>query len=272
MISLLVEILCGQKSIQTQRTSYIPQALPPYNPYGGYHVAHMSMEVPAPVTAPSSYAPVQVLELKKRKKGVVLWWVIDLLLQMLEEDLVELSSVCSMDQMLVPFDFSPAFTFAMLKDRIIVEWPKENNNQSPKVTSKAAIIDNEAKESPKKLIEKLSAALVNVTAKEDLVKQHAKVAEEAVDVGSNVQNTDQVENTNEQTPNEQDVGSNVQNADQDSPNDHDVGAAEQSADPDGDTDEQVSDEQDLGAAEQNANQHEDINEQNHDQDGGTRMN
>ncbi|KAF3645852.1 hypothetical protein FXO38_19469 [Capsicum annuum] len=165
----------------------------------------------------------------------------------------------------------------------------ENNNQSPKVTSKAAIIDNEAKKSPKKLIEKLSAALINITAKEDLVKQHAKVAEEAVDVGSNVQTTDQVRNTNEQTPNEQDVGSNVQNADQD------VGVAEQSADPDGDTDEQVpneqdvgateknvdqygdvneqvSDEQDLGAAEQNANQHEDINEQNHDQDGGTPMN
>ncbi|KAM3308716.1 filament-like plant protein [Capsicum chacoense] len=56
----------------------------------------------------------------------------------------------------------------------------ENDNQSPEVTSKAATIDNEVKESPKKLIEKLSAALVNVSAKEDLVKQHAKVAEEAV--------------------------------------------------------------------------------------------
>ncbi|PHT76493.1 hypothetical protein T459_20015 [Capsicum annuum] len=172
----------------------------------------------------------------------------------------------------------------------------ENDNQSPEVTSKAVTIDNEAKESPKKLTEKLSAALVNVTAKEDLVKQHAKVAEEAViDVGSNVQNADQDRNTNEQTPNEQDVGSNVQNADQDSLDDHDVGVVEKSADPDGDTDEQVpneqdvatteqnadqygnaneqvSDEQDLGAAEQNAKQHEDINEQNHDQDGGTQIN
>ncbi|KAF3669095.1 Elongation factor 1-delta, partial [Capsicum annuum] len=58
------------------------------------------------------------------------------------------------------------------------EAPK-NDNQSPEVTSKAATINNEAKESPKKLIEKLSAALVNVSAKEDLVKQHAEVAEEA---------------------------------------------------------------------------------------------
>ncbi|KAF3659187.1 hypothetical protein T459_25084 [Capsicum annuum] len=59
------------------------------------------------------------------------------------------------------------------------ETPK-NDNQSPEVTSKAATIDNEAKESTKKLIEKLLVALINVSAKEDLVKQHAKVAEEAV--------------------------------------------------------------------------------------------
>ncbi|KAF3650620.1 hypothetical protein FXO38_17060 [Capsicum annuum] len=158
------------------------------------------------------------------------------------------------------------------------ETPK-NVNQSPEVTSKAATIDDKAKESPKKLIEKLSAALVNVSAKEDLVKQHAKVAEEVVADG----------NTNEQTPNEQDVGSNVQNADQDVgvaeqsvaeqsanldgdtneqvPNEQDMGATEQNVDQYGDTNKQVSDEQDLGAAEQNANQHEDINEQNHDQDG-----
>ncbi|OIT02389.1 PREDICTED: filament-like plant protein isoform X2 [Nicotiana attenuata] len=56
----------------------------------------------------------------------------------------------------------------------------DHDNQSPEVTSKAATIDHEAKESPRKLIEKLSAALVNVSAKEDLVKQHVKVAEEAV--------------------------------------------------------------------------------------------
>nr|XP_033516760.1 filament-like plant protein isoform X5 [Nicotiana tomentosiformis] len=56
----------------------------------------------------------------------------------------------------------------------------DHDNQSPEVTSKAATIDHEAKESPRKLIEKLSAALVNVSAKEDLVKQHVKIAEEAV--------------------------------------------------------------------------------------------
>ncbi|WMV22565.1 hypothetical protein MTR67_015950 [Solanum verrucosum] len=38
---------------------YITQAPPPYNPYGGYPVAHMPMAAPAPVPAPSSYAPVQ---------------------------------------------------------------------------------------------------------------------------------------------------------------------------------------------------------------------
>ncbi|PHU04476.1 hypothetical protein BC332_25298 [Capsicum chinense] len=135
------------------------------------------------------------------------------------------------------------------------ETPK-NDNQSPEVTSKAANIDNEAKESTKKLIEKLPVALVNVSAKEDLVKKHAKVAKEAVaDVDAAEQNANQDGTVNEQ-----------------SPNDHDVGVAEQSADPDGDTHEQITDEQDLGAAEQNANQHGDINEQNYDQDGGTPMN
>ncbi|KAI3464520.1 hypothetical protein Pfo_021183 [Paulownia fortunei] len=60
---------------------------------------------------------------------------------------------------------------------------KESPNgstQSPEVTSKASITDDEVKESVKSLTEKLSAALVNVSAKEDLVKQHAKVAEEAI--------------------------------------------------------------------------------------------
>ncbi|KAK6115586.1 hypothetical protein DH2020_007855 [Rehmannia glutinosa] len=52
--------------------------------------------------------------------------------------------------------------------------------QSPEVTSKATLTDDEVKEAVKSLTEKLSAALVNVSAKEDLVKQHAKVAEEAV--------------------------------------------------------------------------------------------
>ncbi|CAI9754376.1 unnamed protein product [Fraxinus pennsylvanica] len=54
------------------------------------------------------------------------------------------------------------------------------NTQSPEVTSKAAIVDDEVEKNVKNLTEKLSAALVNVSAKEDLVKQHAKVAEEAV--------------------------------------------------------------------------------------------
>ena len=59
---------------------------------------------------------------------------------------------------------------------------------SPEVTSKSA--PNDDVNSPKMskeevtdvkiLTEKLGAALLNIGAKEDLVKQHAKVAEEAV--------------------------------------------------------------------------------------------
>ncbi|XAR73159.1 hypothetical protein NMG60_11007031 [Bertholletia excelsa] len=54
------------------------------------------------------------------------------------------------------------------------------NHQSPEVTSKAAPSDEELNDSVKSLTEKLSAALLNIRAKEDLVKQNAKVAEEAV--------------------------------------------------------------------------------------------
>ncbi len=65
-----------------------------------------------------------------------------------------------------------------------------HNTQSPEVTSKSVpsaedVNDCSSKkedvnDSVKSLMDKLSAALVNVSAKEDLVKQHAKVAEEAV--------------------------------------------------------------------------------------------
>ncbi|KAB1210477.1 Filament-like plant protein 3 [Morella rubra] len=54
------------------------------------------------------------------------------------------------------------------------------STQSPEVTSKAATHDEDFDDSVKTLTEKLSAALLNISAKEDLVKQHAKVAEEAV--------------------------------------------------------------------------------------------
>lgn len=40
--------------------------------------------------------------------------------------------------------------------------------------------ENEVQETVKSLTEKLSAALLSISAKEDLVKQHSKVAEEAV--------------------------------------------------------------------------------------------
>ncbi|KAK4776261.1 hypothetical protein SAY86_004949 [Trapa natans] len=55
-----------------------------------------------------------------------------------------------------------------------------HSNQSPEVTSKVMFHTDEANEIVKSLTEKLSAALVNVSAKEELVKQHAKVTEEAV--------------------------------------------------------------------------------------------
>ncbi|XP_075081034.1 filament-like plant protein 3 isoform X2 [Nicotiana tabacum] len=57
---------------------------------------------------------------------------------------------------------------------------QNHNTQSPEVTSKTAPSDEELSETVKTLSAKLSEALVNVREKEDLVKQHAKVAEEAV--------------------------------------------------------------------------------------------
>ncbi|XP_010909893.3 uncharacterized protein, partial [Elaeis guineensis] len=50
--------------------------------------------------------------------------------------------------------------------------------QSPEVSSKNDV--TEVNETVKSLTEKLSAAFLNISAKEDLVKQHAKVAEEAI--------------------------------------------------------------------------------------------
>ncbi|KAI3523941.1 hypothetical protein L1887_02465 [Cichorium endivia] len=52
---------------------------------------------------------------------------------------------------------------------------------SPDVTSKAEPPPEELEGGIKTLSEKLSAALVNISIKEDLVKQHSKVAEEAVE-------------------------------------------------------------------------------------------
>lgn len=54
-----------------------------------------------------------------------------------------------------------------------------HNKHSPEITSKS-VPNEEPTENIKTLTEKLSAALLNINAKEELVKQHAKVAEEAV--------------------------------------------------------------------------------------------
>ncbi|KAF8018657.1 hypothetical protein BT93_H3527 [Corymbia citriodora subsp. variegata] len=55
-----------------------------------------------------------------------------------------------------------------------------HSSQSQEVTSKVAVADEEVGEGVRTLSDKLSAALQNISAKEELVKQHAKVAEEAV--------------------------------------------------------------------------------------------
>ncbi|OWM90144.1 hypothetical protein CDL15_Pgr006465 [Punica granatum] len=54
------------------------------------------------------------------------------------------------------------------------------STQSPEVTSKPMVHVDDASEVVQSLTAKLLAALVNVSAKEELVKQHARVAEEAV--------------------------------------------------------------------------------------------
>ncbi len=67
----------------------------------------------------------------------------------------------------------------MLKQEALNASPN-HSSQSPEVTSKPAVSGKEINDNLKVLTEKLSAALANVSAKEDMVKQHAKVAEEAV--------------------------------------------------------------------------------------------
>lgn len=53
-----------------------------------------------------------------------------------------------------------------------------NHTQSPEISSQSA--SDEVNETVKALTQKLSGALLSISAKEDLVNQHAKVAEEAV--------------------------------------------------------------------------------------------
>ena len=77
--------------------------------------------------------------------------------------------------------------FVLLISHTFFPWKQDalksspnDESQSPEVTSKTVAINEDVDDSIKSLTEKLSAALVNVSAKDDLVKQHAKVAEEAV--------------------------------------------------------------------------------------------
>ncbi|KAK4773509.1 hypothetical protein SAY87_028528 [Trapa incisa] len=63
-----------------------------------------------------------------------------------------------------------------------------SHSQSLEVTSKAIVADEDVNGRVKTLSDKLSAALLNISAKEELVKQHAKVAEEAVSGWENAEN------------------------------------------------------------------------------------
>lgn len=61
------------------------------------------------------------------------------------------------------------------------ETPKRENKEEANVTvNKEKEREREVNETVKSLTERLSAALSTIIAKEELVKQHAKVAEEAV--------------------------------------------------------------------------------------------
>lgn len=57
---------------------------------------------------------------------------------------------------------------------------QDDEIQSPTVSLEVETENEDLKGSMKTLTEKLSAAIANVSAKDELVKQHVKVAEEAV--------------------------------------------------------------------------------------------
>ena len=63
-----------------------------------------------------------------------------------------------------------------------------SSTQSPEVASKVAASGDEVNDNVKSLTEKLSAALLNVGAKDDSVKQRAKVVKEAVAGWEKVEN------------------------------------------------------------------------------------
>uniref|UniRef100_A0A175YJH1 Filament-like plant protein n=1 Tax=Daucus carota subsp. sativus TaxID=79200 RepID=A0A175YJH1_DAUCS len=69
---------------------------------------------------------------------------------------------------------------SLLRVSSCTEAYSNQNVHSPEVTSKAITPDEEHDDSVKTLREKLATALQNISAKDDLVKQHSKVAEEAV--------------------------------------------------------------------------------------------
>ncbi|OAY82875.1 Filament-like plant protein 3 [Ananas comosus] len=73
---------------------------------------------------------------------------------------------------------SPSSHSARFSDDQEVLKVSPNHTQSPEISSKSA--SDEVNETVKALTEKLSGALLKISAKEDLVNQHAKVAEEAV--------------------------------------------------------------------------------------------
>ncbi|KAJ6419379.1 hypothetical protein OIU84_029481 [Salix udensis] len=68
----------------------------------------------------------------------------------------------------------------VLKDSLMIRYIQFIILNHQKFTSKAILNDEDLSDNVRTLTEKLSASLLNISAKEELVKQHAKVAEEAV--------------------------------------------------------------------------------------------
>lgn len=72
------------------------------------------------------------------------------------------------------------FGIGTMVQEVLKASPSHESSQSPEVLSKEGSGHEEVNDKVRHLSEKLSAALSNISSKEDLVKQHAKVAEEAV--------------------------------------------------------------------------------------------
>lgn len=67
-----------------------------------------------------------------------------------------------------------------MNDLLLLQSLSNHNTQSPEVTSRAVLSDEQIYDNLKIVSENLSEALLDIPSKEDLVEEHARVAEEAV--------------------------------------------------------------------------------------------